>query len=273
MKKLIFISTLILASGISAQENPETPKPPKSPEPSTTSDTTRFNIKKMEVILVSKDDTIDAAPDQPTRNNDAHWDGLDFGFNVMTNGNGGDNFPGYKYWENDPTRSIYFNFNIAEHKLKIIQEYVGLTTGIGFNFNQIAFKNNVVLVETADSIVGVVSPQDFTKNKLRAVYLQIPLLLEFNTNKDNEKGVYLAAGAIGGVRLSSKTKRVGEIDGDKFVDKSKGTYALNPFKLDLTARVGYGDVGAFINYSVLPLFDTDKTTEVFPLTFGLTLSF
>jgi len=273
MKKLLFISALVMSTGISAQENNEIPKPPKPPEPSISSDTTRFNLKKVEVIFVSKDDTVDAAPDKLNRNNEAHWTGLDFGFNVLTNGSGSDKFPGYKYWENDPSHSIYFNLNIAENKFKIIQEYVGLTTGIGFNFNQISFKNNYILVDSVDTIIGVVSPQNYSKNKLRAAYLQIPLLLEFNTNKDNSKGLYIAAGVIGGVRLSSKTKRVGDMDGDKFVEKAKGTYALNAFKLDATARVGYGDLGAFVNYSILPLFDTSKTTQVFPLTFGVTLNF
>jgi|TARA_R110000737_G_scaffold33607_1_gene51921 hypothetical protein len=271
MKNIFLISALVFSTGIFAQEVPETPETPKTPKEE--SDTTRFNMKKVEVILVSKNDTIDAAPKEPKGHNEAHWAGLDFGFNVMTNGSGSAKFPGYKYWENDPAHSIYFNLNIAEKKLKIIQNYVGLTTGIGFNFNQFAFNNNYILMDSVDTIVGVVSPQDYTKNKLRAAYLQIPLMLEFNTNKNNDKGVYLAAGVIGGVRLSSRVKRVGKIDGDQFKEIVKGTYALNPFKLDLTGRVGYGDFGAFVNYSVLPLFDTDKTTEVYPLTFGLTLNF
>lgn len=258
---------LFFAAGINAQETPQTTEHE--------SDTTRFNLKKVELILVEKhdNDTIDAGPDIPNRNNEAHWAGMDFGFNVMTNGSGSSKFPAYKYWENDPVHSIYFNLNVAEKKLKIIQEYVGLTTGIGFNFNQFEFKNNYILMDSVDTIVGLVSPQDYSKNKLRAAYLQIPLLLEFNTNKDNEKGVYLAAGVVGGVRLTSRLKRVGKLNGDVFKEKIEGTYALNPFKLDLTARIGYGDFGAFVNYSVLPLFDTAKTTEVYPLTFGVTLGF
>ncbi|MGJ8660695.1 MAG: porin family protein [Bacteroidota bacterium] len=276
MKKLFLISAIVISSGVFAQETPEAPK---TPEPEKTSDTTRFNLKNVQVILVSKEDvdvkidTIDAAPPVKIGRNEAHWAGLDFGFNMLTDGNGGTKFPGYKYWENDPAHSIYFNVNFAEKKIKIIQEYVGITTGIGFNFNQVAFNNNYVLMDSVDTIVGVISPQNYSKNKLRAAYLQIPILLEFNTNKDNDKGVYLAAGVIGGVRLSSRVKRVGEIDGDKFIEKTKGTYALNPFKCDLTARVGYGDFGAFVNYSVLPLFNTDKTTEVYPVTFGVSLNF
>ena len=101
----------------------------------------------------------------------------------------------------------------------------------------------------------------------------MPLLIEFNTHADNDKGVYLATGLIGGARLTSKIKRKGEDEGQEVFEKRKGTYALNSFRLDATARVGHGKWGAFLNYSLLPVFDTEKTTSVHPVSFGLTRSF
>ena len=98
-------------------------------------------------------------------------------------------------------------------------------------------------------------------------------MLEFCTNEDSEKSFYLAAGVIGGVRLASKIKREGEIDGKEFQQKNKGVYGLNSFKLDGTVRLGYGSWGAFASYSLLPLFEVTKTVEVYPLTFGLSLNF
>ncbi len=281
MKNLFFISAIILSTVSFAQEEPKTPEVPVVPEPKKSTDTTRINLKNMQVIVVSKDDgqveieidTIDAAPIKPKGNVKGHWAGLDFGFNVLTDGSGSTRFPNYKYWQNDPVNSTYFNLNIGEKKFKLVQEYVGLTTGVGFNWNQVAFTNNYILMDSIDTIVGVISPQYYSKNELRATYLQVPLLLEFNTNRDNEKGLYVAVGVIGGVKLSSKVKREGKIEGDKFKEKIKGTYALNPFKCDLTARFGYGYFGAFVNYSLMPLFDTEKTTEVYPLSFGVSLNF
>jgi hypothetical protein len=270
MKSLLVIGALFLTNLTIGQV--ET-KPQEIPGTEKESDTTRFQLKNMEVILVSKSDTIYAGPEEENRHNEAHWAGLDYGYNILTNGSNSASFPNYPYWENDPVHSIYFNFNFAEKKVKIIQEYVGITSGIGLNFNQFAFKNNYVLMDSIDTIVGIVSPQDFSKNKLRAAYLQIPIMLEFNTDKDNSKGVYLAAGVVGGVRLSSRVKRVGKVDGVEFKEKVKGDYALNTFKLDATARFGFDNFGAFVNYSLLPLFDTKKTTNVQPFTFGLTMNF
>lgn len=246
-------------------------------------DTTRVRINKTtEVLIINKGsdtllgdspDTIEAGPVGPRRYSDAHWAGLDLGMNINTNGSGSDKFGNYTYWENDPLKSFYFNVNFAEKKIKLIKEYVGITTGVGFNFNQIGFTNNFVLADSVDTLTAFVSPTNFSKNKLRAAYFQIPLLLEFNTNKENCKGVYLAAGVIGAVRIASRTKRVYEVDGDEIKEKTKGAYGLNPFKLDATARFGYDNWGAFVNYSIIPLFDTDKTTAVHPISFGLSYSF
>ena len=68
-------------------------------------------------------------------------------------------------------------------------------------------------------------------------------------------------------------KQIGEMDGKQFEYKRKGTYGLNPFKVDATVRMGYGSWGAFATYALLPMFEDGKTTAVHPLTFGLSLNF
>lgn len=287
MKKSLLIMSLFIAGWGYSQEEVKVEEKEKStnePKETTEPDTIRFKVGKSEVLVISRDnegknirveeiDTIDAAPPKKERHNEAHWGGMELGFNVNLNAAGTDKFSGYEYWENDPAKSIYFNFNIMEKKFKIIKEYVGLTTGMGFNFNSIGFKDNYVLVDSIGTIYGKHSAVEYSKNKLKASYFQVPLMLEFNTHANNNKGFYLAAGVIGGVRMSSKIKREGKLDGDEFTEKQKGTYALNAFKLDATARLGHGNWGGFVNYSLIPLFDTSKTVAVHPLTFGLSYGF
>jgi hypothetical protein len=48
-----------------------------------------------------------------------------------------------------------------------------------------------------------------------------------------------------------------------------GDFALNPYKLDFAARLGFKHVGLFTNYSIIPFFDTQRVEKTFPLTFGL----
>lgn len=271
MKKLVYIIGIISFSTTSlfAQEEESTEK---------TNDTTRINLKKMEILIVEPraaiEDTVNFEP-KDERNNEAHWAGIDFGFTALLNSAGQNSFLAEPFLKNDIARSHVWNFNILEHKFKIIKEYVGLTTGLGFSLNQVSFDNNYVLGSMGDSTFAVMDTViNYEKNKLRATYLTVPLLLEFNTNKNNDKGVYLAAGVVGGLRIASRYKQVFKMDGDKVRAVQKSDYNLNPFKLDATARLGYGDFGAFVSYSMLPLFEQGATVqEAYPLTAGLTLNF
>ena len=268
MKHLFYLLSLLTISSVYSQEEIK-------------KDTTRLNIGKVEVILVDHSeaeasaeiDTIDAAPTEKEKELfEAHWAGIDMGFTSLMNASFDNTFADYKYWENDPAKSMTWNLNLWEHKFSLYKEYIGITTGLGFSFTQIAFKDNYMLVATSDTLMAVIpiaETQDYTKNKLKATYLTVPVLIEFCTNEDADKSFYLAAGVVGGVRISSRYKR--SIEDNK--DIQKGTYALNSFKLDAAMRMGYGNWGAFATYSLMPLFETSKTIEIYPLTFGLTMNF
>jgi hypothetical protein len=270
MKTLLITASIVLLAGTSLAQEEKHP------------DTTRMNMGKVEIIIVDKSgsaeqkiDTIDAAPDENEKKSfEAHWAGLDMGFGMLMNSSMQPDFADYPYWKNEPARSMTWNLNLLEHKFKIAGPYLGITTGLGFSFTQVAFKDNYILQHNSDTLMAFVDTLNvYSKNKLKATYLTVPLLLEIATNEDEDKSFYLAAGVVGGVRIASKVKRVGEFDGKEFKQVEKGVYGLNSFKLDGTVRLGYGSWGAFASYSLLPLFDTEKTTEVYPLTFGLSLNF
>jgi hypothetical protein len=241
-----------------------------------TPDTTRIKLKDRTIIIVDGEikDTIDAAPDEKThRAIEAHWAGIEFGPTMLLNSSMKSSFPTDPQWENDPGRSFSWNFNFAEYKFKFYKNYVGLTTGLGLNWTQIGLKNNL-LYSNADSLWVVQDTvNDYQKNKLRALYLTAPLMIEFCSKGDDSDGFYLAAGVIGGVRLGSSTKQVIETGDTRVKSRTKDDFSLNAFRLDAAVKLGYGNFGVFANYSLLPLFDTDKTVGVYPLTFGLQLNF
>jgi len=83
--------------------------------------------------------------------------------------------------------------------------------------------------------------------------------------------VYFNFGLIGGVHFATKTFRKYEVNGGVNKDKIKGKYNVNPFKVMATARVGYKNVGLFVNYNLLPLFTPGATQTAYPLTFGIRL--
>ena len=253
-------------------------------------DTTRLNLGGTTILIIEEEEEFEEGDEgfeqideieefneeeeKKSKKSEPHWAGLDFGFNLLA-GEGLDNsFTDNPYWRNDIPQSQVWNLNILEHKFNFGTPHVGLTTGLGFNFTSVAFNNNYVINSTADSVFAVIdSTTTYSKNKLKATYLTVPLMLEFNTSADEDKSFYLAAGVVGGVRIASKIKRKGEIEGKRFTQKEKGAYGLNPFKLDAAVRMGYSNFGVFASYSLLPLFETGQTVDIYPLNFGLSLNF
>ncbi len=209
------------------------------------------------------------------KKSEAHWAGVDFGFTMLMNSSFDNNFPNNPEWNNDPAKSQTWNLNLFEHKFNIAREYFGITTGLGFSFTSIAFKNNYIINDSDGVLTAQIDTiNNYKKNKLKAAYLTVPFLLEFNTNANASKSFYLAAGVVGGVRLSSKVKRKGtyfDVDGDSqtFELKEKGRYGLNAFKLDAAVRLGYSNWRAIPNYSLVPLFEETSTSVLYPLTFGI----
>jgi len=287
------LAALLFAVPVFAQEEVETASE-EGTEPvifeeegSGESDTTRMNVGNREIIIITKNDGdseemdiefeegVEYVEDSRSKNkSEAHWAGVDFGVSMLMNENFENSFAGNPYWNNDAARSQVWNLNIMEHKFNFGTPYIGLTTGLGFSFTSVAFRDNYLIQSNADTVFAVMDTVNtYTKNKLKASYLTVPLMLEFNTNADEDRSFYLAAGVVGGVRLTSKLKRNGEFQGTEFEERIKGNYNLNSFKLDAAARLGYGNWGVFANYSLLPLFDQGKTVEVYPLTFGLSLNF
>lgn len=250
-------------------------------------DTTRMNFGNTEVIIITHGeeweggedsseptDTIDAAPEEDGDDIEAHWSGVDLGFGMLLNNQYGTDFGGHKYWNTDPAKSVNFNLNLLEHKFSIYKNYVGVTTGLGFNFTQIAFNDNYILKVSPDSVYATIDTvATYSKNKLKASYLTAPILIEFCTSSGEEKSFYLATGVVGGVRIGSKVKRIGKIEGKEFEQIEKGVYGLNAFKLDAMVRMGYNSWGVYAAYSLLPVFDDSKTDAIHPINFGLTYNF
>jgi hypothetical protein len=201
-----------------------------------------------------------------------HWQGMDFGTSILLNASGQTTFSKQNFLENDPAKSFYMNLNLFERKLPIVKEYVGLTTGLGFNWTSVGIKNNQTLHYNADSVWVTADKTlgyNYDINKLRASYLTVPLFLEFNSKSNPEKSAYLMLGVVGGLKLNSKFIQKADNDKTEVNNKTKGDYALNPFKLDASIRAGYKSIGLFANYSLLPLFDTKRVEKAMPLSFGL----
>lgn len=205
---------------------------------------------------------------------DGHWLGFELGTLINMNDFFKTDFTSTPYWKNNIARSSTFNFNFFEFKVPIFKQYIGITTGMGWNVSTVAFKNNYDLMHTDSSVYAVSNAsQSYRTNTLYVQYLKLPLLLDFSTKMEQKKSFYFAAGVVGGVRIYSNTYQSGKYaNGDRFRNYVRSKYNLAPFTLEATARLGYGAIGLFANYNLTPLFQKDKTVAVYPFRAGITFN-
>lgn len=246
------------------------------------SDTTRFNLGESEVIILhdeKADDTKDKNKKHKKNSLDNddfnHWAGIDIGSNGYLNSSNGTAVPSaYNFLDLDYAKSIYVSLNLFEKDFHIYKNYLNLVTGLGVEFNNYALKRNVTISNNNDFTTAYTDTvRTFTKNKLKAAYLTLPVLFEINTSKNPNKAFHIAVGGVIGYRIASKQKQIYEVDNNNVKIKTKDDFNLNPFRLYATARVGFDQYTLFANYAVNEMFETGKGPTLYPFSLGLNISF
>lgn len=252
----------------------------------TGNDTTRFRIGRLEFLVIgpdtiqeNKDGTFEGKKRQKRANDDdlTYWSGFDIGVNVPLNGDFNNSFQS-KHLQFDPAQSFVYSFNILEQRVKIIKDYFGIVTGLGFTNSRYGFKDNSVrLVANGDSTFAFSDTTlftGFTKNQLRVNTLNVPLLLQINTSRYAANNFHITVGAIGGIRIGSNVKYRFDLEGGGDTkSKVKGRYNLNAFQVLGTVRIGYKDFGLFANYDLISLYEVDKSEKAYPFSFGASFHF
>lgn len=220
---------------------------------------TNINVHKEE----RKDDR-----DRRHKRFDGHWAAFELGFNGFYDTNYS-MYNGYDFMDLNQPKSLEVNINFWEADIPIVDHRIGLVSGMGWTMNNYKFDNPVTLQKVNGHISPVpLDEAGFKKSKLTVSYLTVPLLLEFQipVNGDSNQ-LFVSGGVVGGVNIGSHTK----VKYNHSKSKDHGSFAINPFKYALTARVGMKDINLFANYSLSPLFKDGKGPELFPFTVGISL--
>lgn len=241
-------------------------------------DTTRINLKRVKVLIIEKDDeektdTGRAKSKKDDHDGNRHWAGLYLGVNGFLTPQNSLNLPAKAgFMDLNYAKSLHFAFNFLEKDIHLHKDYAMLVTGLGVDFNAYALKNNITLQKSNNSVFGLTDTiNKFTRNKLKTTFVNVPLLLAFNTNSDPDKGFHIAAGMIFGYAISTKTKQRYDLGGDEINSKIKDDYFINPFRYSATMQVGYGDFNLYASYALNPLFKGAKGPELYPFTVGIRL--
>lgn len=218
-----------------------------------------------------------------------NWWVFDLGFaNYVDNTNYGAtgaylvNRPGYPALDKNDFKlragkSINVNIWIVMQRLNLIKHHVNLKYGIGLELNNYRYKSSISYKE--DGLVPYTATQtnapfifrdsiSFSKNKLAADYVTVPLMLNFTTNPyKKDKGISLSVGVSAGYLYSQRNKQKSSERGK---DRNKGDYDMERFKLSYIAELGLGPVHLYGSYSPASMYE--HSLDMKPYTLGLRFS-
>jgi hypothetical protein len=159
-------------------------------------------------------------------------------------------------------KSVNVNLWFFMQRLNLIKHHVNLKYGIGLELNNYRYKSSISYKEGGNipySNIQTNAPFifrdsiSFSKNKLAADYLTVPMMLNFNTNPNsNKKGLSISAGVSAGYLYSQRNKQKSDERGK---DKNRGDYDLNRLKLSYVAELGIGSVHLYGSYSPKSIYE------------------
>ncbi|MBA3898628.1 MAG: DUF2807 domain-containing protein [Bacteroidetes bacterium] len=241
-------------------------------------DTTRIRIGNAKVLVIpgeerTKKDTLSQVDGKKKFSRKNRWAGIDVGVAGYISpepsfGMRAEN----SAFELNYARSRFWNINFLEKNFKLINHNVGLVTGLGMNFARYHFNDRQNILNSSPDTTFMTPSTIFSrKHFLSTTHLTVPLMLEFNTHRNPKKSFFLAAGVIGGYRIGSRNVQVTEEDGRRSRSVVRGDFNLNPFRLDATVRLGYGNINLFATYGLNNLFQANRGPELIPVSVGVSL--
>lgn len=163
-------------------------------------------------------------------------------------------------------KSINVNIWIFMQKLSLINHYVNLKYGVGVELYNYRYELPIKY-STSPTRVAMDNSTHYSKNKLAADYVSVPLMLNFNFAPHKKRNVGLSAGVVAGYLYSSRQKTVTDADGKR---KKRDDFDLRPFKLAYTGELTFGWVGVYGTVATQSMFEKgpDQTPYAVGLRFG-----
>jgi Outer membrane protein beta-barrel domain len=284
MKKLILLlATAIICLNLSAQDDPGK------------KDRNKDTIRVGGMIIVKKgkkdggDLSVKIGGDngkKKRKNISTNWWIVDLGFanyndksNYASAGSYLVNRPGYPALDKNDFKlragkSVNVNIWVFMQRLNLIQHHVHLKYGLGVELNNYRYKSAINYNE--DGLVPyTVNTQtnapfifrdsiSFSKNKLAADYVTVPLMLNFVTNADERKNRFgLSVGVSAGYLYSQRNKQVSSERGKL---KNRGDYDLERFKFSYVAEMTLGPVTMYGSYSPKSMYE--RSLDIRPFNVG-----
>ncbi len=237
-------------------------------------DSTIISFGKKELIIINRDKNREEKIYLTSKKDFRHWNGFGIGINGwLDNGNTSvskkNNFMDLNYG-----KSVNFQFKPFEKDISIYKDYVNLVTGFGFECHQYELSNKIRLNPDSNYTYGTTdtsSTYSYKKNRLKTSFINVPVLIEFNSCSNPKQSFHIAIGIIGGYKIGSKTKQVLLQNNNEIKLIKRDDYNINPFRLNAHVSIGYHNLTIYGDYSLTSLFENGKGPKLYPFTIGLQL--
>lgn len=151
-----------------------------------------------------------------------------------------------------PGKSMNFNIWLLMQRLNIHKHKLNLVYALGVEMNNYRYARSISYVPGYPTTI-IRDSIEFSKNKLFAQYLTIPVMLNFNSNPARPgRSFELSLGFSGGYLLKSRTKQISEERGKV---RRTDDFNLNKWRFGLTGEIAYGPIKLYSNFALTPLHD------------------
>jgi hypothetical protein len=175
-------------------------------------------------------------------------------------------------------KSVNVNIWFFMQRLSLIKNYVNLKYGMGLELNNYRYKSAISYrengfipysggLQTSNAFIFRDSIA-FSKNKLAADYLTVPIMLNFVSNPNNpKKGISGSFGVSAGYLYSQRNKQKSDARNKQ---TNKGEYDMERFKLSYIGELGLGPVKLYGSYSPTSMYENGL--DMRPFTIGIRFS-
>lgn len=165
-------------------------------------------------------------------------------------------------------KSINVNIWFFMQRLNVISHVVNLKYGMGLELNNYRYSRQITY-QTDPTKVVIVPPatNKYSKNKLAADYLTVPVMLNFNFTPGRKNGFGFSGGVSAGYLYSSRQKIISGASGKQ---KNKDDFDLRPWKLSYIGEVQLGPIKLYGSMATESMFK--KGLDQTPYNVGIRLS-
>jgi hypothetical protein len=184
-------------------------------------------------VVVRREIKVEEKHTQKYKSVETSWFVMDLGWNVWLTDNVFELQEDYSDLALDRGNSINFHLGIVQKGINLYKGKLRLVYGLGIEFNNYHFENNVDLVKGSKPLEFTINPDvNYKKNKVVTKYATLPIMLNFKGKGGKSDDEFkLAAGIQLGYLLGAHQKQKWGSGSDKDKQKLKGDFGFEDYRL------------------------------------------